>query len=108
MKNEELKNCKDACEQCAIDCDACVSICKTETGHEQCVNNCTVCAEACRQFINAHIEGDEASIKVKAQKCADACEACAKECEKHTHMECCKKCAASCRKCAELCRKLAA
>jgi len=37
------------------------------------------------------------------QECAEICDDCAEECEKHTKMEHCKTCAAMCRKCAEEC-----
>ncbi|MEO8112720.1 MAG: four-helix bundle copper-binding protein [Ginsengibacter sp.] len=39
--------------------------------------------------------------------CADACDACAKECGNHK-TEHCKECAEACRACAEECRKMAA
>ena len=58
---------------------------------------------------------DSLSIHVKGQQyakqlcslCADICEECAKECERHTDMDHCQKCAQICHKCAEECRKMA-
>jgi hypothetical protein len=35
--------------------------------------------------------------------CADICNACATECEKHKHMEHCAECAKACHECAEQC-----
>jgi hypothetical protein len=38
------------------------------------------------------------------KECAEICNACAEECEKHAHhMEHCKSCAQACRECAEVC-----
>ena len=47
--------------------------------------------------------------RIVARQCAQICDACAKECEKHAaHMEHCRVCAEICRKCADECRKVAA
>jgi len=108
MDLEKLKTCVEACEQCATDCDTCSTDCKEEKGHEHCVIECNSCANTCREFIKAFKSGDDVAIKAAAKKCADACETCAAECAKHSHMDCCKKCADSCRKCAELCKSLCA
>jgi hypothetical protein len=39
--------------------------------------------------------------------CAEVCDDCAAECEKHEHDHC-QACAGACRKCADECRKMAA
>jgi hypothetical protein len=42
------------------------------------------------------------------QLCADICNACAEECEKHSDMEHCQHCARVCRHCAEECVSMTA
>ena len=50
---------------------------------------------------------DSEFVKQIFNACAELCDACADECEKHWHMEHCKLCAQACRTCAEECRKMA-
>jgi hypothetical protein len=60
------------------------------------------CADICRltgQLLERNSEDADLFLKLSA----DICMRCAEECEKHSHLEHCKKCAEVCRKCADMC-----
>lgn len=64
------------------------------------------CAAICRtsaQFMS--LNSDHANAL--CQLCADVCNECASECEKHD-MDHCRECAEMCRRCAEECSSMAA
>jgi hypothetical protein len=63
------------------------------------------CADISILAIKAMASGSE-FIKQICLLCAEICNACAAECEKHTGMDHCKKCAETCRKTAVECTKI--
>lgn len=95
--------------QCANACDHCTSSCLQEkhVAHlTVCIQRNMECASVCRATAQLlHFGSDHANAA--CQLCADICNACAEECEKHEHDHC-QKCAAACRKCAEECVSLTA
>lgn len=110
MKQHELQSCIDACLACAVACNHCAYEClhSTEVSMQvQCIQLDHECAIICFAAANMMSLGNK-HIGALYQECAEICDACADECEKHTHMEHCKLCAEMCRKCAEECRKIAA
>jgi hypothetical protein len=95
---DELYFCSAQCTHCY---DACM-ISEEKVLLERCRMFNQDCADICRltaQVFERDSENAESFLKL----CAEICELCAAECEKHSHLEHCKKCANACRKCADLC-----
>jgi hypothetical protein len=108
MSHLKFQTCIDNCLACAVQCNHCVTECLNETdvkAHINCIQldrQCVVICIAAAQLMS--IGGEHAHHLCK--ECAEICEACAIECEKHAHHEHCKKCAEACRKCAKECRSM--
>jgi response regulator RpfG family c-di-GMP phosphodiesterase len=102
MENKKLI---DTLYFCAAQCTHCYDACQREKEKEN-LNRCIAldeeCADICRLTATRLEKSSENSEKF-LRLCAEICESCAAECEKHTHMEHCKKCAEACRTCAEMC-----
>lgn len=64
-----------------------------------CADLCALCTQF--MFRNSEFHAHLCGV------CAEACDRCAAECEKHDHDEHCKRCAAACLRCAESCRQMA-
>jgi len=107
--NSAYQSCIDACIQCAEACDHCVSSCLQEKDVAMmtpCIQLDMECSSFCKTTVQLmHLQSNHANAA--CQLCADICNACAEECEKHSHMEHCKKCAEVCRHCAEECNEMA-
>lgn len=114
MSHEKFKSCIDACNQCAAECEHCSTACLSEDDVKmmhKCIEFDRYCADMCRMAAAFMARADEHTMNFVnkfCSLCAEICDACATECEKHSHMEHCKRCAEVCRKCAEECRKMAA
>lgn len=105
MSHENHKNLLNALNECAIECSHCASDClevEDAKSLAKCIKLNLDCAEICRLAISFIARGSEHADHI-LKECADICEACAMECEKHTHLAHCKKCAEACRKCAKEC-----
>ncbi len=94
-----LNNCTAACQFCAISC-----LDEPMVGQmRDCIKLDLDCADICQTTASFF-----ARVSPHAQhflhECAEICDACAAECEKHRHMEHCRLCAEACRQCAEACR----
>ena len=72
----------------------------------RCIQLDLECAAICRSAAELMSLGSEHAHQLCAVY-ADICDACAAECEKHSHLEHCKQCAEACRRCAEECRSMA-
>ncbi len=111
MMNKHVETCFD----CARACEACVTAClnmgdRDAKGHDMtaCIQLCRDCADICTLCARLTVRGSQ-SMASFMTVCAEACEACAAECEKHAdHNEHCKACAEACRRCAAECRQMAA
>lgn len=105
MSHERNQKLLDALAKCAAECSHCATACLREQDSmmlERCIKLDLDCAEVCEAttgFVARSSEFAEAVLRL----CADICNACAEECEKHNHMEHCKHCAEACRACAEAC-----
>jgi hypothetical protein len=110
MNKERFKTCIDACNACATACEHCAA---ADLKEEQvkmlidCILMDLECSTICRATVKIMTINGKFADQMCAI-CAQACDACATECEKHIHMEHCKTCAEQCRKCAGECRKMAA
>ncbi len=107
MSHEKNKELISMLNECAAECNHCTSACLEEQDVKmlaKCIKLEIDCAEICRLATSFLARGSEHAEHI-LKECAEICEACAKECESHSHMEHCKKCAEVCRKCAEACQQ---
>lgn len=92
--------------ECATICEHCNMACLEEKDLQKlvmCIRLNMDCAEICRSTAVLLSRGSD-HMQHLMQECIEVCEACADECEKHSHMQHCKECADACRQCAEACR----
>jgi hypothetical protein len=96
----------EALMNCAAACENCVSVCINDGKPLSCCHICLDCADICMTLfrLEAH---NSTFLKAMYKICADICDACANECEKHAdyHPHCKASMYAS-RDCAEMCRAL--
>jgi hypothetical protein len=95
--------------ECAEACDHCAASCLRETNVELmtlCIELDLECSSLCKTAaLSMQLESQHANRV--CELCADVCNACADECEKHDNDHC-QACAAACRRCAEMCASMAA
>ncbi|KAF1680275.1 four-helix bundle copper-binding protein [Bacillus sp. SKDU12] len=103
----------EACIEASIDCMQACNYCFTKCLEESAQHNLSgcirldrECADICALAVKA-MQTDSPFVKEICALCADICEACGTECEKHEHDHC-QACAMSCFRCAEQCRSMAA
>lgn len=109
MSHQNQKELINMLNECAVECNYCTAACLEEQDVKmlaKCIKLEIDCAEICRLASSFLARGSEHAEHI-LKECAEVCEACAKECEKHSHMEHCKKCAEACRRCAEACQQTA-
>ena len=109
MSHEKHQSMINAMNDCASKCNHCITACLDEqdvTMLAKCIKLNIDCAEICTLTAGFAARGSEHAMHLM-KECAEICNACAEECEKHTHMEHCKKCAEACRACAEECSSMA-
>lgn len=105
MAHEQNKQLLEALSNCAAECNHCATACLDEQDVKmlsRCIKLDIDCAEICMLTASYVARGSEHAQHL-LDECAEICYACAEECEKHSHMEHCKRCAEACRKCAEAC-----
>lgn len=104
MAHERYQHCIDECNNCATLCNHCAVECLHENDEQltRCIQLDMECAVICRSAAEIMTLGSMYSEKI-GEVCADVCNACAAECEKHSHMEHCRQCAEACRRCADAC-----
>jgi len=108
MSHHNHKACIATCIDCVEECHHCANSCLEEKDVKalaHCIRLDYECAAYCLVAINAMASKSAFAQQICAV-CADICEACALECEKHLHIEHCKKCAEACRRCAKECRSM--
>lgn len=106
MAHEQFQSCIKACNDCANECDHCVSACCASGSKElaRCIQLGIDCAAICRVAVGAMARGGEAAAVI-CGACAEVCDLCADECDKHKTDEC-RRCAEACRRCAQECRRM--
>ena len=105
MAHEQNKKLIEVLSNCVAECSHCASACLEEqevSKLSRCIKLDIDCAEICSLAISFVSRGSEHAEHV-LNECAEICEACATECEKHSRMDHCRKCAEVCRSCAEVC-----
>ncbi len=108
MSHENYQQCIDACQACAIECLHCTNACLQEDDVKmlaRCIKLNQDCAGICRLAVDYMSGGSEFAEEV-CRLCADICNECGKECQKHSQMEHCQVCADACYHCYEECRKM--
>ena len=108
MSHEKFQSCIDACLECAMECEHCSTACLQEDDVKmmaKCIQLERDCIDICITTAKLLARGSQHGMHLMAE-CAEICDACADECEKHSHMEHCQKCAEVCRACAEECRSM--
>ena len=108
MSHEKNQALIYALNNCATECGHCAMACLDEQDVAmltKCIKLDLDCAEVCRFTASLLSRGSEHGIHL-LKECAEICDACADECEKHSHMMHCKKCAVVCRDCAEECSEM--
>lgn len=109
MSHENHRQLLDALNNCAAECNHCATACLEEKDVQmlaRCIKLDIDCAEICSLSASFIARGSEHAEHL-VRECADICNACAEECEKHPRMEHCKRCAEACRECAEACSEFA-
>lgn len=106
---ERFHACIEACVECWAACETCSDACLSEDDIRamvRCIRFDRECAEICLAAARAMIRGSDQAAAI-CRVCAEICDRCAAECERHEHYHC-RVCAEACRRCAEECRKMAA
>jgi hypothetical protein len=104
------RTCIEACLHCMSMCNHCASSCLQEKDVDsmaRCIRLDMECATICRTAAELMTMGSQHANAI-CQICADICQACMEECEKHTAMDHCRQCATACRTCAEECLSMVA
>ncbi|MFC5972661.1 four-helix bundle copper-binding protein [Halomarina salina] len=104
--SEEQRECIDNCNEAAQVCEWCADEC---AGHgeemAECVRLCRDVADIASLHARFMARDSDYSGDL-GELCAEACEACADECEQHDHDHC-QACVDVLRECAETCRSMA-
>lgn len=109
MSHEKHQKTIQLLNDCSAACNHCATACLDEQDVKmlsRCIKLDIDCAQVCSLTASLLARGSEHGEHLM-KECAEICNACADECEKHTHMEHCKKCAEACRACAEECSVMA-
>ncbi|WP_256300802.1 four-helix bundle copper-binding protein [Haloarchaeobius salinus] len=104
-ENEQMAECIDNCLEAAQACEWCADECLGDEGMEECARLCRDVADLTTLHARFMARNSNYGSQL-AQVCAEACEDCADECERHD-AEHCKVCADVLRDCAETCREMA-
>ena len=105
--NEALATAARHAMFCAAMCTSCADACSAEDmDMRQCIRSCLDCADVCQATSRLAVRRTGQNIealRAMLETCAQICELCAAECERHDHAHC-KLCAEMCRECAGDCR----
>jgi hypothetical protein len=104
LNHEQYQSSFDKAMACAVECEHCAEACTGQPDMVKCARMCLDTAESCRTLATFMVRGSY-FIAPLAKACAEICDTCAHECEKHD-MEHCQKCACSCREAAEMYRQI--
>src|SRR5918999_2887276 len=109
LQNTKWQSCIDAWIRCAEACEFCATSDLKERDVKllaSCAQINRECAAVCWTAASL-MSMDSQFSKQYCDLCADVCEACATECERHLNIDHCKKCHQICHECAEECRRMA-
>jgi hypothetical protein len=100
--NDEQRDCIENCQEASEICEWCAEECLGDPEMEECARLCRDVADLTSLHARLMARNSRFSQELGAI-CADACDACAEECERHD-AEHCQVCAEVLRECAESCR----
>ncbi len=106
MKNNLNNALLDALTACSNACNYCTTACLEEDDVKmmaQCIRLDIDCAAICSLTASFIARGSAHGIHL-LRECAEICNLCAAECEKHKHMQHCADCASACRACEQACK----
>ncbi len=103
--NPSYVRCIEACQQCLIDCQVCLTKMATKESMNDCPYCCLQCIESCQVCLKM-MAADSQWAAAYCRLCAEICTYCAEQCGAHDHDHC-QRCAESCRACAAACREVA-
>lgn len=105
MTDHNREECIQSCQQCFEACERCANECLHERELEltRCIEVSLVCADTCAFTRHDLARGSNWAEKI-ALLCAEICDVCREECDKHDQ-EACLVCARACEECAEKCRQ---
>ena len=109
MGHQKYQSCIEACVRCAAECESCADACLDEKDVKAlaaCIRLDRDCATICRAAAGLMSRGSQFADDL-CRVCAEVCEACEAECQKHAAMAHCKRCAEACKRCAAECSKMA-
>lgn len=95
----------EALALCVVACNECHDACLREKMVDmmaECIRRDKDCAVVCGAALEL-LHADSFALERMLSLCADMCDHCAVECEKHPYSHC-KECAKVCRECAKACR----
>lgn len=111
--NEALARCIQQCFACALTCTSCADACLAEKQVQElarCIRLNLDCADVCEatgRVLARQTMTEPRLVQSMLDACAQACRACAEECEGHAHHhEHCRACAEACRRCEQACEDL--
>ena len=105
LQHEKYQSSFDKAIACMVECEHCAEACMGNSEMSKCARMCLDTAEGCRSLATLMVRGSY-FIAPHAEACAEACETCANECDKHSSSHC-TKCAEACRTAAEAYRQIA-
>lgn len=100
-----IRNCFDCSQACTSCADACLSEAEVNA-LATCIRlnlNCSDVCLATGRVLSRPAETDWGLVHSQVQACVVACQACARECERHQHHTHCQICARACRSCEQAC-----
>lgn len=110
VEREALARCIEECFTCAATCTSCADACLGEEGVQELVRcirlnlDCADVCEAAGRVLTRQTAFEPQLARQLLETCAQACRACAEECERHAgHHEHCRVCAEACRRCEQAC-----
>ena len=110
---ELFARCIEACIDCAQICTACADACLSEDMVKEltkCIRSNLDCADVCEttgRVLSRHTGYDANITRAVLQACAQVCNSCGDECQKHASMhEHCRICAGTCRECEKACQEV--
>lgn len=93
---EHVQNCIRDCKQCKFHC---LEMKDHFPHHQQCIFNCELCISVCESVLVMMLLKKKKHFDKGFELMKAVCMECSKECEKHTSMPTCLKCASSCKEC---------
>jgi hypothetical protein len=107
MIDQKYQKLLDTLHICMTKCNHCFNACLKEENVDmmtKCIQLDRECAEIC-SYLQGAITRNSPFIKQLATICAEICQTCGEECNRHHHDHC-QRCADACFQCAKACREV--